>query len=60
MIRVSVPDAVTVEEGGLRPDGSGRWIQLAKLLVTLGILAFLLTRVHLGELAEAFRHALGP
>ncbi len=28
MIRVSVPDAVTVEQGSLRPDGSGRWIQL--------------------------------
>jgi uncharacterized membrane protein YbhN (UPF0104 family) len=60
VIRVSVPDAATVEQRGLQPPRSGRWIQLAKLLVTLGILAYLLTRVHLGELAEAFRHALGP
>jgi uncharacterized protein (TIRG00374 family) len=60
VIRVSVPDTVTVEQGSLPPARSGRWIQLAKLLVTLGILAFLLTRVQLGELAEAFRDALGP
>jgi uncharacterized protein (TIRG00374 family) len=60
VIRVSVPDAVTVAQGNRRPERSGRWLQLAKLLVTLGTLAFLLTRVPLGELAEAFRGALWP